>query len=336
MSAKTHNIGIIGCGDFLRRRTSAIKASAKITVRWLFDPARERAAKYAADFGGKAADSAEAIFGDPEVHTVYLFVPPWLRRAMVEKAAAAGKHIMAAKPIAASIEDADAIVAATSRVRCGVLYSRSGDDFARLARKVLASGEIGRLVLYRQDWLHHYPQWNTWALDPVKNGGPFMDAMVHNLNMARYLMGRPMTAATFFSDKLAHPDLPCADTQSMKIDFAGGGCAYLFITWAADLAVYSADINDREHIDLFYMVSEKGWRLTRESSKDGSVLVASRAGQTKTWVAKPFGGTVFDRFAEAVESGAPLPEDIVEPLMAAEDIRLVRNGEKHTGELVRV
>ena len=336
MSARTHNVGIIGCGDFLRRKASAIKHSKRIAVRWLFDPARERAAKYAAELGGKVADSAEAIFADSQVDIVYLLVPPWLRRPMVEKAAAAGKHIMAAKPIASSSEDADAIVKATAKVRCGVLYSRSGDDFAQLARQVLASGEIGRLVLYHQDWLHHYPQWNTWALDPVKNGGPFMDAMIHNLNYARYLMDRPMTAATFFSDKLSHPDMPCADTQAMKIDFAQGGCAYLFITWAADLAVHSTEINDREHIDLFYMITEKGWRLTRESSKEGSVLLASREGQTKKWVAKPFSASVFDRFAEAVDSGAPLPEDIVEARMAAEDIKLVRNAEKQIGNYMKL
>jgi predicted dehydrogenase len=331
-----HNVGIIGCGDFLRRRTSAIKSSSRIAVRWLFDPARDRAAKYAAELGGKVADSAEAIFADPQVDTVYLFVPPWLRRPMAEKAAAAGKHILATKPISASIEDADAILKATVNVRCGVLYTRSGDAFAHMTRQILDSGEIGRLVLYRQDWLHHYPQWNTWALDPVKNGGPFMDAMLHNLNMASYLMGRPMTAATFFSDQLSHPDLPCADTEAMKVDFAGGGCAYLFITWSADLAVHSTEINDREHIDVFYMVTEKGWRLTRESSEDGPVLLASRAGESKKWIAKPFSATVFDRFAEAVEKGSPLPEDIVDSHTAAEEIRLLRNGEKQIGNRMKL
>lgn len=328
------NIGIIGCGDFLRWMAPGIKGSKHVKVRALFDPARERAVKYAAELGGELAASAEAIFADPQVDTVCLFVPPWLRRPMVEKAAAAGKHILATKPIAASIEDVDAIVKVAGKVRCGVLYGRSGDGFACMTRQVLASGEIGKLALYRQDWLHHYPQWNTWALDPAKNGGPFMDAMIHNLNLARYLMGRPMCAATFFADKLAHPDLPCADTEAMKVDFAGGGCAYLFITWAADLAVHSTDGNHREHIDVFYMVTDQGWRLTKEWRKEGPTLVASRSGQTKTWVAKPLGGSVFDRFAKAVAGGTALPEDIVGVQMAAEDIRLLRTIEEHPGSRV--
>jgi predicted dehydrogenase len=330
-SEKNMQMGIVGCGDFLRWMKQGIKESKRVQVRALFDPAQERAAKYAQELGGTVAASADAIFADPKIDIVCLFVPPWLRRPLVEKAAATGKHILATKPIAASAEDAQAIVRATSKVRCGVLYGRSGDGFATTTRRVLLSGEIGKLALYRQDWLHHYPQWNTWALDPVKNGGPFMDAMIHNLNLARYLMGRPMAAATFFSDKLAHPTLTCADTESMKVDFAGGGCAYLFITWAADLAVHSKDGNDREHIDVFYMVTDQGWRLTKEWKPEGPTLVASRDGQTKSFVAKSLGASVFDRFAQAIDGQAALPEDIVDVQMAAEDVGLLRTLEKQPG-----
>jgi predicted dehydrogenase len=197
---------------------------------------------------------------------------------------------------------------------------------------LLDSGEIGKLALYRQDWLHHYPQWNTWALDPAKNGGPFMDAMIHNLNLARYLMGRPITGATFFSEKLVHPELACADTETLKLQFADNGSALLFITWAADLAVYSTEGNNREHIDIFYLVSDRGWRITKERVEGKAQIVASRAGERKTWPADDLSGSVFDRFAAVIETGEALPEDIVSLGMAAEDIRLLRSLEE-TGTL---
>jgi len=38
----------------------------------------------------------------------------------------------------------------------------------------------------------------------------------------------------------------------MKLDFTENDAAHLFITWAADLALYCEEGNDREHIDLFY------------------------------------------------------------------------------------
>ncbi|MBI4976017.1 MAG: Gfo/Idh/MocA family oxidoreductase [Spirochaetes bacterium] len=328
------NMGIIGCGDFLRWMAPAIKKSSRVAVKSLFDPARERSAKFADELGGTAVASADAIMNDPSIDIVCLFVPPWLRRPLAEEAARAGKHILATKPLAASIEDAEAMVKACSKVRMGVIYGRSGDGFSVMTHDLFASDEIGRLALYRQDWLHHYPQWNTWALDPVKNGGPFMDAMIHNLNLARYLMDRPVSGATFFSDNLAHPGLTCADTEAMKVDFAGGGTAYLFITWAADLEVRSTDGNDREHIDVFYMVTDKGYRLTKEWRKEGATLIASREGKTKSWTAKPPAGTLFDRFAEAVEQNSALPGDIVSAEMAAEDIRMLRTLEKQPGSRV--
>ena len=209
-------MGILGCGDFLRWMAPGIQASQNVTVKWLFDPARERAARYAAELGGQVAKSAGEIFADPEVDIACLFVPPWLRTDLWVQAAQAGKHILATKPLAANAADCERIAALGERTRAGVLYGRSGDGWPVALKRLLESGEIGRLALYRQDWLHHFPQWNTWALDPAKNGGPFMDAMIHNLNLARYLMGRPITAAAFFSEKLSHPGLTCADTRDLE------------------------------------------------------------------------------------------------------------------------
>ena len=56
---------------------------------------------------------------------------------------------------------------------CSVQYKRSGDPLSETLKDLFESGEIGSLALYKQDSVHHYPQWNTWALDPVKNVGPF-------------------------------------------------------------------------------------------------------------------------------------------------------------------
>lgn len=75
-------------------------------------------------------------------------------------------------------------------VRCGVIYRRTNNPVIEAYKEIFSGGEFGKLALYKQDWLHHYPTWNRWATAPQKNGGPFMDAMLHNLNAARYLMGR--------------------------------------------------------------------------------------------------------------------------------------------------
>jgi predicted dehydrogenase len=224
-------LGIIGCGDFLRWMAPALKQSARTRVTALFDCARPRAEQYARDLGGRIAASANEIITAADIDAVCLFVPPWVRKDLWLQTAAARKHILATKPLAASADDSAAMAKAAAGLVAGVIYRRTGNDVIETYKRIFERGDVGKLALYKQDWLHHYPQWNTWALDRDKNGGPFMDAMVHNLNIARYLMGRPMTACTFFSDSHAH-QLPCADTEAMKCDFADNGAA-LFDAFAA-------------------------------------------------------------------------------------------------------
>ena len=317
-------MGILGCGDYLRWQKGSIQASTKVTVKSLFDPDGSRAARYAAELGGRAVDSAAAVLDDPDVDVVCLFVPPWIRKDLVVQAAAAGKHILTTKPLAPSVADCvEMMEAVEGKVRCGVQYRRTENAFFETLRAIFESGEIGRLALYKQDWLHHYPQWNEWATDPQKNGGPFMDAMVHNMNIARYLMDRPATHCTYFSDDHAHPNLKCNDTEFMKLDFADGGSAHLFITWAADLEVYDTDGNNREHIDLFYMITDRGWRLTEGDDDGHAAVVASKEGQVRKFRVQGLQSTVYDGFVDAILTGGPLPSSLPGLREAAEDIKIM-------------
>ena len=326
MSTTPLRLGIIGCGDFLRLQVATIGRSENLKVTALFDPDQERAQKYATDFEATALESAEALIASDEVDIVGIFVPPWARKTLVLQAAAAGKHIITTKPLAPSVEDCEEMDAAVEKagILCGVIYNRSEDATTVTLKALFESGRLGQLALFKQDWLHHYPSWNKWALDPERNGGPFMDAMIHNLNIARYLMGRPATKGTLFSDRHAHPDLSCADTEFLKLDFTGGASAHLFITWAADLAVYDTTGNYREHFDIWYIITDKGWRITPGQRDDKGVLVASRDGKEEIVPIGPLGETPYDCLARAIRNKAPLDGVLPTLKEAAEDIRIIR------------
>lgn len=327
---KIHKIGIIGCGDYLRWQSDDLKNSRKVKVKSLFDPDSIRSAKYAEALGGKTVGSSDEILADQEIDIVCLFVPPWIRKDILVRAAKAGKHIITTKPLAPSVADCKAIVDAVKRnkVKCGVFYRRTGNSGIETYKKIFSSGRVGKLALYKQDWIHHYPEWNNWATDPEKNGGPFMDAMIHNMNIAKYLMGRKPVSCSYFSSNYAHPKLKCSDTDFMKLDFEENGSAHLFITWAADLAVYSKDGNNREHIDITYMITDKGWRITEGWEKEKFTITASKDGKNIKWVAKDLKRTPYDRFADSVLKDRPLPSDIPDVVEACDDITLIREAEK--------
>ncbi len=335
---KKYTLGIMGCGDYLKWQSSSIDASKHIEVAACFDPDQTRAKTWAGKLGGKAVADGQDIFDDPSIDVVCLFVPPWIRRKLVVEATAKGKHIIATKPLGTTVSDCAAMVRAVENasVKCGIGYRRTGDDGFLTLNKIFREGEIGALALYKQDWLHHYPEWNNWATDPKKNGGPFMDAMIHNLNIARYLMGRKASHITFFSDNHAHPDLACNDTEFMKIDFAGQGSAHLFVTWAADLAVFSKKGNDREHIDVFYMITDKGWRITTGWGDNGFAITASRQGEKRTWCLEKSEQTYFDEFALHLAGEGPWPASLPDIREAYEDIKLLKDAEANSGKQIAV
>ena len=333
---KIYKMAILGCGDFLRLQSDDIKSSQYVAVKSLFDLDRNRAEKYAGMLGGSVVDTAGAIFNDNEIDIVCIFVPPWARKDLITKAAKSGKHIITTKPLGSNVSDCANMVNATEgKVKCGVFYLRTGNAVVETYKKIFKGGEIGNLALYKQDWIHHYPEWNRWATDPQKNGGPFMDAMVHNLNAVRYLMGRKETYCTYFSDNHAH-NLKCNDTEFMKLDFEGRGSAHLFITWAADLAVYSKEGNDREHIGIFYMITDQGWHLTQNIENGKMMITASKEGKTKKWNVEKLLSSPYDSFAEAVENDTHLPSDIPDIREAYEDIKILKDAEKNQGQKIVV
>ena len=326
MSSNTLNAAIIGCGDYVQRwESSPISQSTRFKVKYLFDVKQEQAKKLATKIPADIADSENQIFSDPDIDIVCLFVPPWVRKPLVEKAVKAGKHIITTKPLAPSAQECrDIQTMVGDNIRMAVFYGRTGNAVAETCRQIFESDEIGKLALYKQDWIHHYPTWNDWATDPDKNGGPFMDAMIHNMNLAKHLMGRPVTGVQFFSDTHAHPELKCRDTEFMKLDFEDNGSAHLFITWAADLPVYDPHGNDREHIDLFYMVTDKGWYVTFGEENGAPVINAQKEDQTKSWPVKELTDTPYDAFVDCVVNDASLRPDMISLDMAVSDITLLQ------------
>ena len=336
MTAPSLRLGIVGCGDFLRLQLPGILRSASLTVSVVFDPDAPRAAKCAAELGARQAASAEELIASPDVDIVGVFVPPWARKPLVTLAAKQGKHIITTKPLAPSIADCDAMVEAVRQagVQCGVIYNRTETSLVEALKALLVSERFGKLALFKQDWLHHYPSWNNWALDPSRNGGPFMDAMIHNLNIARYLMGRPAVKGTLFSDRHAHPDLACADTEFLKLDFEGNASAHLFITWAADLAVHATDGNYREHFDIWYAITDKGWRITQDRQEGKDVLVVSREGKQEIVPIPSIPETPYERIARAIREKAPLDGILPTLEEAREDIRIIRQTGETAGQPV--
>lgn len=316
--SRVYRAGLLGAGDFTRIQSPVLQRSHRLRVECVYDPNPE-AARVAADrLGARVASSSEAIFGDAEIDVALVFTPPFVRRELVEKAVAAGKKVITTKPLAPTVDEARAIADATKDGRCLVIYKRTGNPQVRSLKKLLDSGEVGGLALYRHDWIHHFPYWAPWALDPKKNGGPLVDAMIHNLNTARFLAGRDVVAFGYHGYRLTQ-SFAIPDTELLVVDFEGGATAHLFITWAADLAIYDAKANDRERIDVNYVVTTKGWLVRFETREGRPMLGATKDGRVRLYPVEAPSLTLYDQWAEDIEAGRPVETSAQE---ACRDIEL--------------
>lgn len=302
---KIYNAGLLGCGDFTRIQSPILAKSQRVRLTAVYDPNRDAARATAERLDARTVDSPEAIFGDPAIDIALIFTPPFVRRGLVEQALAAGQKIITTKPLAPNLEDARAIAQATNDGRCLVIYKRTGNPQVRALKKLLDSGEVGALALYRHDWIHHYPYWAPWALDPKKNGGPLVDALIHNLNTARHLAGREVAGLGYHGYRLTQ-QFQVPDTELLVVDFEGGSTAHLFITWAADLAIYDRRANDRERIDINYVVTTERYLVRFETREGRPMIAATRDGQIRLYPVEAPPLTLYDQYVEDVEAGRPV------------------------------
>jgi predicted dehydrogenase len=132
----------------------------------------------------------------------------------------AGKHVLCEKPLANSLEQAEAMTAAAARAAERGIRAMVGFNYRRvpaiaLARQLVEQGRIGRLrhvrAAYLQDWLTDVSVPLTWRLQAERAGsGALGDIAAHAVDLAQYLSGEHLAGV---SGQLATfvPERPTSD-----------------------------------------------------------------------------------------------------------------------------
>ncbi len=106
-----YGIGSIGCGGVVQYAHMPAYKKVNFNVVAAYDINKETAVKLAQEFNiPKVYDSVDELLADPKVEIVDIAVPPWAQLEIVEKVAAAGKHMLCQKPLADDFSDAVRIV----------------------------------------------------------------------------------------------------------------------------------------------------------------------------------------------------------------------------------
>ena len=238
MMQSTLGFAIIGAGMVARYHATAIERTpgARLVAICRSDPARAR--ETATQFGVPCLADEAALLARDDIDAVCICTPSGLHAQQTIAAARAGKHVLVEKPLALTLADADAMIAACAQagVRLGVaLQRRTEPEFQRL-QAAIAAGELGRIVLgsismpyLRTQSYYDSADWRgTWALD---GGGALMNQGIHLIDMLVWLIGdvAEVRAATA---TLAHT-IEVEDCVTATLRFANQALGSITATTAA-------------------------------------------------------------------------------------------------------
>ncbi|WP_250900391.1 Gfo/Idh/MocA family protein [Curtobacterium flaccumfaciens] len=166
------------------------------------DPERTEAARV--QYGWQSASTDwRAVVGDPDIDVVDIVSPGSSHVEIAIAALEAGKHVLCEKPLANTVEQAEAMTAAAAAARAHGVRAMVGFSYRRVpaiafARQLVQDGRIGTVrqvrALYLQDWLADEDGPMTWRLDKELAGsGALGDIGAHAIDLVEHVTGAELT-----------------------------------------------------------------------------------------------------------------------------------------------
>ena len=187
----TLGIGIVGAGNIGSRHARFWSQVPEARVMAVADTHTGAAENLAATYSDALAYSdATELIANPDVTIVHVCVPTHLHTEIALAAARAGKHILCEKPMALTLADCDAIIAATvqENVKLSVGHvTRFFPDYA-LAKQQVEEGAVGTPAIARTRRAGAFPR-SAWFADTEQSGGVIADLVVHDLDWLQWCLG---------------------------------------------------------------------------------------------------------------------------------------------------
>ncbi|HEU4324122.1 MAG TPA: Gfo/Idh/MocA family oxidoreductase [Roseiflexaceae bacterium] len=224
-------VGIAGAGSMGRVHAGGW-AAAGATVAGFLGGRSDAARTLAAQYGARVYPDAAALLADVDV--VDICTPTDQHAELALAAAAAGRQIVCEKPLARTLDEGRAVLAACRAAGVRLLVAhvvRFFPEYA-LARARVAEGAIGRpavLRLARGSYRPARPQ-DNWFVDQDRSGGLLLDLMIHDYDYARWVAGE---VTQVYARHVAgvHPDASL-DYGLAILTHASGAITHVAGSWA--------------------------------------------------------------------------------------------------------
>ena len=193
-------VGIIGCGKIAQvRHIPEYVANPNVELYGFYDINQARTEELAKKYGGKAFASYEELLADPEIEAVSVCAANHAHAEISIAALKAGKHVLCEKPMAVTLAECEAMVAAAEEAGKYLMIGQN-QRLAKAhskAKELIEQGAIGKVLTFRTIFGHGGPE--TWSIDPGSNVwffdktkaamGAMADLGIHKTDMIQYVLG---------------------------------------------------------------------------------------------------------------------------------------------------
>ena len=147
-----------------------------------------------------------ALLADTEVDAVFIVTPTSLHAEQIILALQAGKHVFCEKPLSLDLADCARVSAHAARhpqLKVMIGYGRRFDPSYRDAYDKIQAGAIGTPFLVRSQNLDMNDPSGFFVRFAPTSGGIFLDCTVHDIDLARWLLGNPQPVRVFATGVVA-------------------------------------------------------------------------------------------------------------------------------------
>jgi UDP-N-acetyl-2-amino-2-deoxyglucuronate dehydrogenase len=229
-------VALVGLGKIAATHAEAYASTPRARLVGVYDEAQEPVRTFVERYGCRPYSSLEEALDDTAVQVIDICTPHPTHARIAIRAAARGRHVLVEKPMAPTLEDCDAMIAAATRggVHIGVISQRRWYEPVQRVRRAITDGKLGKPVLavvtllgWRDQDYYRLAAWRgTWA---GEGGGVMVNQASHHLDLLHWLMG-PAEEVFGYWANLNHPTIEVEDTAVAVLRFSSGALGSIVLS----------------------------------------------------------------------------------------------------------
>lgn len=232
-------VGVLGLG-LGRHHVAWYAGSDAIRRLVICDPNAERVRDVRAAHPQVAAayPSLEEMLAAERLDAISITTPDHLHRPHAVRCLEAGCHVLLAKPIATTLPDARAIIAAAeagSR-RLMVAHERRLRVSSLAIKEHLDRGALGRIIHLSMDSIQDKREQfrrAPWYASPEAGRSAIVGSGIHQVDLVRYLVGEPVASVMAYANRLGDMAFPKDKTTAALFSFPSGAIGQVTVTYEA-------------------------------------------------------------------------------------------------------